>query len=212
MKSIRIWLAATMAVLALALGTAPAAAQTISSNTSGTIVILSNVNKVAGQTVTPPSSGPLQNYTLYILRTTATLSVTPIIYEWDPLSSTGVGPPLWTGASVAVTTGTGGGYLPYTFSPNIALNPSKQYVLGVMQTVPGESGYLEVGFANNVPGNSVWRNDPTWSQNSAVEAHFSATFAPPAPVPTLPEWAMILFGLILAGGAALHLQRRRALA
>ncbi|MFC5346087.1 IPTL-CTERM sorting domain-containing protein [Brevundimonas staleyi] len=34
--------------------------------------------------------------------------------------------------------------------------------------------------------------------------------APPAPVPTLSEWAMILLGLMLAGGAALHLQRRRA--
>jgi hypothetical protein len=30
-----------------------------------------------------------------------------------------------------------------------------------------------------------------------------------APVPTLSEWAMILLGLTLAGGAALHLQRRR---
>jgi hypothetical protein len=29
-------------------------------------------------------------------------------------------------------------------------------------------------------------------------------------VPTLSEWAMILFGMLLAGGAALHLQRRRA--
>jgi YVTN family beta-propeller protein len=31
----------------------------------------------------------------------------------------------------------------------------------------------------------------------------------PAPVPTLSEWAMILFGLILAGGAAVLVQRRR---
>ena len=31
----------------------------------------------------------------------------------------------------------------------------------------------------------------------------------PAPVPTLSEWAMIVLGLILAGGTALHLQRRR---
>ncbi len=31
----------------------------------------------------------------------------------------------------------------------------------------------------------------------------------PAAVPTLSEWAMILFGTILAAGAALHLQRRR---
>lgn len=37
---------------------------------------------------------------------------------------------------------------------------------------------------------------------------FSSTLT--AVVPTLSEWAMILFGLILAGGAALMLQRRRA--
>lgn len=32
---------------------------------------------------------------------------------------------------------------------------------------------------------------------------------PPAPVPTMSEWAMILLGLVLAGGAAVYLQRRR---
>jgi len=32
----------------------------------------------------------------------------------------------------------------------------------------------------------------------------------PAPVPTLSEWATILLGGMLAGGAALTLQRRRA--
>ncbi len=31
----------------------------------------------------------------------------------------------------------------------------------------------------------------------------------PAPVPTLSEWAMILFGTVLAGAAALTIQRRR---
>ncbi len=31
---------------------------------------------------------------------------------------------------------------------------------------------------------------------------------PPTIVPTLTEWALILFGLILAGGAALYIQRR----
>lgn len=34
----------------------------------------------------------------------------------------------------------------------------------------------------------------------------------PTPVPTLTEWAMILFAMMLAGGAALHLQRRRQFA
>lgn len=36
-----------------------------------------------------------------------------------------------------------------------------------------------------------------------------AAAPPPAPVPTLSEWAMILFGTVLAGGAALYIQRRR---
>ncbi|WP_426039366.1 IPTL-CTERM sorting domain-containing protein [Brevundimonas sp. DC300-4] len=34
----------------------------------------------------------------------------------------------------------------------------------------------------------------------------------PAAVPTLSEWAMILFGLMLAGGAALYIQRRQIIA
>ncbi|MGO4410335.1 MULTISPECIES: DUF11 domain-containing protein [unclassified Brevundimonas] len=53
--------------------------------------------------------------------------------------------------------------------------------------------------------------DPTPGNNSAADVD-TAVAAPPAPVPTLTEWAMILFGLVLAGGAALHLQRRRAAA
>jgi len=34
----------------------------------------------------------------------------------------------------------------------------------------------------------------------------------PAPVPTLSEWAMLVFGLLLAGGATHYLQRRRTTA
>lgn len=37
----------------------------------------------------------------------------------------------------------------------------------------------------------------------------SVTRTAPAPVPTMTEWAMILFGTVLAGGAALYVQRRR---
>ena len=34
-------------------------------------------------------------------------------------------------------------------------------------------------------------------------------YTAPAPVPTLSEWAMIALSVLLAGGAALHLERRR---
>ena len=48
--------------------------------------------------------------------------------------------------------------------------------------------------------------------NAAVANSQSAvtiTGVPVSPAPTLSEWAMILFGVMLAGGAALHIQRRR---
>lgn len=46
---------------------------------------------------------------------------------------------------------------------------------------------------------------------SRAESTVATTFAVggPATVPTLSEWAMILFGLLLAGGAAVYIQRRR---
>ena len=39
-----------------------------------------------------------------------------------------------------------------------------------------------------------------------------AAAPPPAVVPTLTEWAMILLAMLLAGGVAVHLSRRRFLA
>jgi hypothetical protein len=47
---------------------------------------------------------------------------------------------------------------------------------------------------------------------AAGAAANNVAVAGPAPVPTLSEWAMILFGAILAGGAALYIQRRRLIA
>lgn len=46
--------------------------------------------------------------------------------------------------------------------------------------------------------------------SNPVDLVFTVTevVPPPAPVPTLSEWAMILLGLMLAGGAALYIQRR----
>jgi|GEM_PF-823195 len=50
----------------------------------------------------------------------------------------------------------------------------------------------------------VVNNSQTSPDTAADDFTYSAN-----PVPTLSEWAMILFGIILAGGAALHIQRRR---
>lgn len=51
--------------------------------------------------------------------------------------------------------------------------------------------------------------DTNTSSYSGLGPTLTLAAAPVAAVPTLSEWAMILFGLILAGGAALYIQRRR---
>lgn len=60
---------------------------------------------------------------------------------------------------------------------------------GVADSCNGWHGSLDYTFGQNASGG-------TWSSVSAVT------------VPTLGEWAMILFALLLVGGAAVHLQRR----
>ncbi len=48
---------------------------------------------------------------------------------------------------------------------------------------------------------------------ASIDMGVADNFAYTAPViPTLTEWAMILFGAVLGGGAAVHVQRRRRLA
>ena len=51
--------------------------------------------------------------------------------------------------------------------------------------------------------------DDSGTTNNGAAYAFLAAPPPVAAVPTLSEWAMILLGLLLAGGAAIHLQRRR---
>ena len=53
-------------------------------------------------------------------------------------------------------------------------------------------------------------NDAAGGQAYTLDIAGQMEPAPP-PIPTLSEWAMILFGGLLAGGAALGLQRRRVL-
>jgi hypothetical protein len=60
----------------------------------------------------------------------------------------------------------------------------------------------------NQPGNAAFLPAPRVQQSFAVTAASVA----PAPIPTLSEWTMIILSLMLAGGAALYIHRRRAIA
>lgn len=71
--------------------------------------------------------------------------------------------------------------------------------------------------AGNAPALSINQTAPyaggTFRNISVAIPAFDLVFqvyeTAPTPVPTMSEWAMILFGLTLAGGAALYIQRRQ---
>jgi hypothetical protein len=65
-------------------------------------------------------------------------------------------------------------------------------------TVPGTYTFTVTGESMN--GMMPYTRSRTYTLTVA---------APATPVPTLSEWALILFGTLLAGGAALYVQRRR---
>lgn len=90
---------------------------------------------------------------------------------------------------------------------------------------PSQVGQSTVAYAVAVPmtdaggvlpiaqkGYGVCQNAACQGLTGTVEAPVAGdqiSGAAPATVPTLSEWAMILFGLLLAGGAAWQVQRRR---
>ena len=44
---------------------------------------------------------------------------------------------------------------------------------------------------------------------NGLDLTFEVVQVPATPVPTLSEWALILLGVMLAGGAAIYIQRRQ---
>lgn len=52
-------------------------------------------------------------------------------------------------------------------------------------------------------------NAPSTTSTSSSALSLSPVAVAPAAIPTMSEWAMIFFGVLLAGGAALYIQRRQ---
>ncbi len=94
-----------------------------------------------------------------------------------------------TGAIVSqVTLGEGQGF---TLTADAVLSPG---------AVPGTVLMGDAEIRPSAPDRDLANNRATATATIA---------APPTPVPTLTEWAMILLGALLAGGAVLQLERRR---
>lgn len=118
-----------------------------------------------------------------------------------------------------------------TFSEAVTGVDASDFELTTTGSVTGVSGWLSSGGSvysltvTDITGVGTLRVDlkasGTGIQNGAsmpIAGGFTSGgvrtigVAAPAPVPTMNEWAMILFGAALAAGAALWLQKRRALA
>jgi hypothetical protein len=88
-----------------------------------------------------------------------------------------------------------------------AINVSKIFMLtqaGVASTFAAGSP-LNSPFRAKVSGGNLYVSDFTSRKLFSVSGTVSA---PPAPVPTMSQWTMILFALALAGGAGLLVHRR----
>ena len=97
------------------------------------------------------------------------------------------------------------------------LQPGTPYVIGMIADVSQAAYYnsnpapaAQNGITNTGFRIALNRDAPVLAGGSSSLYFDMQLFGVlPTPVPTMSEWAMILFGTVLAGGAALYIQRRR---
>lgn len=124
-----------------------------------------------------------------------TLTVSPSVTALSPTSGVNTG-----GTTVTIT---GTGFLGTTGAAGVRFGATNAASYTVSSNT--QINAVSPAGATGVVNVSVTNNSQTSADTTADD--FSYT----VPIPTLSEWAMILFGMLLAGGAALMLQRRRIL-
>lgn len=159
------------------------------------------------------------------------------VFEYQSCSDSGACAPMVTSIVRAGASPAGGSTVSYTvtFDQSVTGVDTADFVLtasGVTgATIASISGsgatytvVVNTGTGNGTLGLNLVDNDSIQNAGSArlggtgagngnfTGQVYTINPAPPAAVPTMTEWAMILFGTILAGGAALHIQRRRRFA
>lgn len=107
----------------------------------------------------------------------------------------------------AVTLQTGKTYYIGAIVDQSAYYPFRSPPAAVTQGVVTNAINAGMGPSN---GNVDNYANPTIGSDGVAQSPIRLNTVPvPAPVPTMTEWAMILLGLMLAGGAAMMIQRRR---
>lgn len=212
-KLARSLIAAIALIGAASVGVAtPAAAQTAPTVTIGytgteTFHAKPDTIFLGQQTALPPSAKRLQAYSLGLFFSSYDVTLVPVVLQLD-LSGNGYSE-VWRGQPFTVSAQSPDNL--YSVDMDIAVDPSRSYVLGVefteLSSGPGIIGTLDHG---NLDQFSVLKDgDGSYEAAKRYSMTFSATFSTVDAIPTLSEWAMILFGISLAGAAAVVVTRRR---
>ena len=176
-----------------------------------------------GQTFTAPAGATTVSSFGLEVEIPSSMIVRGEMWAWNTATQRATGAALYTSGPASTANATQQ-TLNFTPGAPVPVTPGQTYVvfLTTVRDAGAGSGCVTADFGagnNSYPGGELryqFSNAPadftanSWSSNNGVEdAGFRVTFAAPATVPTLSEWAMILFGVMLAGGAAVLVQRRR---
>lgn len=207
---VRLFMKKILFALALAsagLSAGVASAQTVTEQqlTQNGSMGISDGFETRGQAlIVPAGATRLQQFTLGLNG-----SITPVVRAYDNATST-LGPVLYTGAPL--TNSPFGDVTTVIPAGGIAVTPGSYIFIGATQNAPGLAGGASFRNTNvYASGFVVDSRNGTTAKIPAFDAYFTAVFerAQVVAIPTMTEWAMILFGTILAGGAAVYIQRRR---
>ncbi|MGO4408516.1 MULTISPECIES: IPTL-CTERM sorting domain-containing protein [unclassified Brevundimonas] len=187
-----------------------ASAQTTTVSVSGPDASQSGVGygNIVGQIVTVPAGvTTLNSFSLRAAGGATPSTVRPAIYVWDGAD---VGAQLF-GAAAPSQVVAPFAYQTLTFAVGLAVSPGQQIVIAAPVENAGEVYNLVLVTTDSYAGGSrvVKLGAAPASPNPTQDYVFSAVFQNATPVPTMSEWALILLGVMLAGGAALTIQRRR---
>lgn len=196
--ALRVMALAVMAFVGIALA-APAAAQTI----------------VSGENL-PTTTGPVtfagSSFRATVTGTVTTIRVRPRAAGTTDLylyngpntgAANAAGTPAVTQLGVTLTDRSVlGGFDEFVLTTPLPVTAGSTYAFAF-----GAGTFTRNSGAGNTYADGVAFVSGTSSQGS--DWTFEVVQVPAAPVPTLSEWAMILLGLMLAGGAAIYIQRRQ---
>ncbi|WP_426040883.1 IPTL-CTERM sorting domain-containing protein [Brevundimonas sp. TWP2-3-4b1] len=214
-----------IAFLSLAIGT-PALAQNIDTRAAATTAFTAfgygGATQTYGQTFTVPGGQTaVSSFSFKLATVPATATFRGVLMQWNSGTNRATGPVLYQSGDVT-TTGATVQDVTFTIPGSAPVTAGQTYVIfaSTVNSAGSGSGGWSMTNSDVLPGgrlvyqNAGSQSDWTgtgWFGLNGNDFGVTVNFGP-APVPTLSEWAMILFGLILAGGAALYIQRRQLIA